>query len=202
MFSNIDAYRTKNYDFKDFGVSVKLFYKENVQCQDNEHIIIDVDETSERQIIDVKQPQITSMDDIQWNGILDEAVKVLFPDEKKSRRKYTPDQVRNLFILVFGKKQQVKVASNACEINASTAAGYVNQVRPVFTKYAGLGREVDKTSEITKLFSLNKSVPTAAATRKVEVPNAIRKSSSCIPSFWPNFLNQTSLRDLRTQKKR
>ncbi|CEP17074.1 hypothetical protein [Parasitella parasitica] len=141
------------------------------------------------------------MDDIQWDGILDEAVKVLFPDEKKSRRKYTPDQVRNLFILVFGKKQQVKVASNACEINASTAAGYVNQVRPVFTKYAGLGKEVDKTSQITKLFSLNKSVPTAAATRKVEVPKRNQKIFLLHSQFLAQFFESNEFARLKDAKE-
>ncbi|CEP07330.1 hypothetical protein [Parasitella parasitica] len=164
--------------------------------------MIDVDETSERQIIDVKQPQINSMNNIQWNDIQDEAVKVLFPDEKKSRGKYTPDQVRNLFILVFGKKQQVKVASKACEINASTAAGYGTQVRPVFTKYADLGKEFDKTLQITKLFSLSKNVPKAAAAiRKMEVPKRNQKIFLLHSQFLAQFLESYEFARLKDTKE-
>ncbi|CEP09531.1 hypothetical protein [Parasitella parasitica] len=64
----------------------------------------------------------------QSTPVVEYGMQVLFPSPKKTRV-YTGEQMRKMLFLVFESNMSPSKASSLCQMNASTASGYVNQVK-------------------------------------------------------------------------
>lgn len=83
-----------------------------------------------RKVVEDDEDNEGDDEDGEDNCIVSMAVKVIFPTPEKIK-KYSREQVREMFRLIYEEKESTCKASTLCGINTSTAYGYVRSVKAV-----------------------------------------------------------------------